>query len=236
MDEPMGKVYAYCRISTSNQSIERQHRNALNLYPNAIIVDEVFTGTKVEGRTNWNKLYNKVEKGDTIVFDSVSRMSRNAVEGFGLYKELFNRGVELVFIKEQHINTETYKKALASNIQMTGTAVDEILKGINSYLLAIAEEQIKIAFEQSEKEVMDLRQRTKEGIETARLNGKQIGAVEGVKLVTKKSIQAKQQIQKYSKDFQGTLKDVEVMKLIGVARNSYYKYKKELAQELNKQQ
>lgn len=236
MDEPMGKVYAYCRISTSNQSIERQHRNALNLYPNAIIVDEVFTGTKIEGRTNWNKLYNKVEKGDTIVFDSVSRMSRNAVEGFGLYKELFNRGVELVFIKEQHINTETYKKALASNIQMTGTAVDEILKGINSYLLAIAEEQIKIAFEQSEKEVMDLRQRTKEGIETARLNGKQIGAVEGVKLVTKKSIQAKQQIQKYSKDFQGTLKDVEVMKLIGVARNSYYKYKKELAQELNKQQ
>lgn len=236
MDKPMGKVYAYCRISTSNQSIDRQHRNALDLYPNAIIVDEVFTGTKVEGRTNWNKLYNKVEKGDTIVFDSVSRMSRNAVEGFELYKELFNKGVELVFIKEQHINTETYKKALTSNIQMTGTAVDEILKGINSYLLAIAEEQIKIAFEQSEKEVMDLRQRTKEGIETARLNGKQIGAVEGVKLVTKKSIQAKQQIQKYSKDFQGTLKDVEVMKLIGVARNSYYKYKKELAQELNEQQ
>lgn len=232
----MGKVYAYCRISTSNQSIDRQHRNALELYPNAIIVDEVFTGTKIEGRANWNKLYNKVKQGDTIVFDSVSRMSRNAVEGFELYKELFNKGVELVFIKEQHINTETYKKALTSNIQMTGTAVDEILKGINSYLLAIAEEQIKIAFEQSEKEVMDLRQRTKEGIETARLNGKQIGAVEGVKLVTKKSIQAKQQIQKYSKDFQGTLKDVEVMKLIGVARNSYYKYKKELVQELNEQQ
>lgn len=232
----MGKIYAYCRISTSNQSIDRQHRNALDLYPNAIIVDEVFTGTKIEGRANWNKLYKKVKTGDTIVFDSVSRMSRNAVEGFKLYKELFNKGVELVFIKEQHINTETYKKALTSNIQMTGTAVDEILKGINSYLLAIAEEQIKIAFEQSEKEVMDLRQRTKEGIETARLNGKQIGAVEGVKLVTKKSIQAKQQIQKYSKDFQGTLKDTEVMKLIGIARNSYYKYKKELVQELNEQQ
>lgn len=232
----MSKIYAYCRISTSNQSIDRQHRNALDLYPNAIIVDEVFTGTKIEGRANWNKLYNKVKTGDTIVFDSVSRMSRNAVEGFELYKELFNKGVELVFIKEQHINTETYKKALTSNIQMTGTAVDEILKGINSYLLAIAEEQIKIAFEQSEKEVMDLRQRTKEGIETARLNGKQIGAVEGVKLTTKKSIVAKQQIQKYSKDFQGTLKDAEVMKLVGIARNSYYKYKKELVQELNEQQ
>jgi DNA invertase Pin-like site-specific DNA recombinase len=234
MNKSMGKIYAYCRISTNSQSIERQHRNVLDLYPNAIIVDEVFTGTKVEGRINWNKLYSKVKQGDTIVFDSVSRMSRNAVEGVELYKELYNKGVELVFIKEQHINTETYKKALTSNIQLTGTALDEILKGINGYLLAIAEEQIKIAFEQSEKEVMDLRQRTKEGIETARLNGKQIGAVEGVKLTTKKSIQAKQQIQKYSKDFQGTLKDTEVMKLIGVARNSYYKYKKEIVEELNK--
>ena len=228
------KVYGYCRISTNKQSIERQHRNILDLYPSAIIINEVFTGTKIEGRTNWNKLLKQVKQGDTIVFDSVSRMSRNAIEGFELYKELFNKGVELVFIKEQHINTETYKKALTSNIQMTGTAIDKILEGINGYLLALAEEQIKIAFEQSEKEVKDLQQRTKEGIETARLNGKQIGIVEGTKLTTKKSIVAKEQIQKYSKDFQGTLKDVEVIKLIGVTRNSYYKYKKELVEGLNK--
>ena len=232
----MAKIYGYCRISKGTQKIERQHRNILDLYPSAVIVDEVFTGTKIEGRTKWNKLYKAVEQGDTIVFDSVSRMSRNAVEGFELYKELFNKGVELVFIKEQHINTETYKKALTSNIQLTGTAVDEILKGINNYLLSIAEEQIKIAFEQAEKEVKDLQQRTKEGMETAKLNGKQIGGIKGTKLTTKKSIQAKQQIQKYSKDFKGTLKDIEVMKLIGITRNSYYKYKKELVQELNEQQ
>lgn len=235
MVKPM-KIYGYCRISTREQSIERQQRNIKDLYPTAVLVNEVYTGTKVEGRKEWNKLRKAVKQGDTIVFDSVSRMSRNAVEGFELYKELFNRGVELVFIKEQHINTATYKQALNNNIQLTGTAVDSILKGVNEYLLALAEQQIKIAFEQSEKEVKDLRQRTKEGIETARLNGKQIGGVEGVKLITKKSIQAKKQIQKYSKDFQGTLKDVEVMKLIGVARNSYYKYKKELVQELNEQQ
>ena len=98
--------------------------------------------------------------------------------------------------------------------------------------MALAKEQIKLAFEQAEKEVQDLRQRTKEGIETARLNGKQIGQVKGTKLTTKKSIIAKEQIKKYSKDFNGTLKDTEVMKLIGIARNSYYKYKKELTQEL----
>lgn len=229
----MAKVYGYCRISRSSQSIERQHRNILALYPNAIIVNEVFTGTKVEGRKEWNKLYNKVEQGDTIVFDSVSRMSRNAEEGFKLYEELFKRGVELVFIKEAHINTTVYKKALNNNIGLTGTNVDFILEGINKYLLELAKEQIRLAFIQAEKEVKDLQQRTREGVETARLNGKQIGIPKGSKLITKKSIEAKEQIQKYSKDFKGTLKDIEVMKLVGVSRNSYYKYKKELVEELN---
>ena len=226
------KIYGYCRISTREQSIERQIRNIKGIYENAIIIDEVFTGTKIEGRTKWNNLLKNLKKGDSIIFDSVSRMSRNAEEGFQLYEELFNQGIELIFIKEPHINTSTYKKALTGGIELTGTTVDLILEGVNKYLMALAKEQIKLAFGQAEKEVQDLRQRTKEGIETARLNGKQIGQVKGTKLTTKKSIIAKEQIKKYSKDFNGTLKDTEVMKLIGIARNSYYKYKKELTQEL----
>lgn len=229
----MGKIYSYNRISTSKQSIDRQIRNAKALYPNAIIIEEVFTGTKIYNRPKWNDLIKKVKAGDIIIFDSVSRMSRNAEEGFATYKELFDKGIELVFIKEPHINTETYKKALTGGIELTGTMVDSILEGINKYLLALAEQQIKLAFEQSEKEVKDLQQRTKEGIETARLNGKQIGLEKGTKLTTKKSIEAKDQIIKYSKDFKGTLKDTEVIKLVGISRNSYYKYKKELVEELN---
>lgn len=225
-------IYGYCRISTSKQSIERQHRNILGAYPKAIIVDEVFTGTKIYERKEFNKLLKRVKIGDTIIFDSVSRMSRDSEEGYNLYEELFDKGIELVFLKEPHINTETYKKALTNNIAMTGTAVDSILKGVNEYLLALAKEQIKIAFNQSEKEVKDLQQRTKEGIETARLNGKQIGNVKGTKLITKKSIIAKEQIIKYSKDFRGNLKDIEVMKLIGLARNTYYKYKREIVEEV----
>ena len=239
----MCKIYGYCRISTSSQSIERQHRNILAEYPDAIIVDEVFTGTKIEGRKEFNKLLKNIKEGNTIVFDSVSRMSRNAEDGYKLYEDLFNKGIELVFLKEPHINTATYKKALTNNIQMTGTNVDKILQGVNDYLMALAKEQIKLAFMQSEKEVADLHQRTKEGIETARLNGKQIGQKQGVKLTTKKSVEAKEQILQYSKDFQGSLNDVEAMKLIGLARNTYYilfiiimnyiyyKYKKELVEE-----
>lgn len=227
----MNKIYGYCRISTKKQSIDRQVRNILALYPSAEIVKEAYTGTKLEGRTEFNKILNKVQEGDTIIFDSVSRMSRNAEEGYKLYEELYNKGINLVFIKEPHINTETYKKALTNNIKLTGTNVDFILEGVNKYLLALAKEQIKLAFEQAEKEVKDLQQRTKEGIETARRNGKQIGREEGTKITTKKSVEAKKQIIKYSKDFEGSLNDTETLKLIGINRKTYYKYKKELKEE-----
>ena len=158
-------------------------------------------------------------------------MSRNADEGFTAYEELYNRGVRLVFLKEPHINTDTYKQALDSNIKLTGGNVDFILEGVNKYLMALAKEQIKIAFNQASKEVEDLRQRTKEGLETARLAGKQIGMVEGTKLTTKKSITAKEIIRKHSKDFSGTLTDADVMTLTGLSRNTYYKYKRELKEE-----
>lgn len=223
-------VYGYCRISTKQQSIDRQIRNIKAEYDNAVIITEVYTGTK-QDRPEWNKLYKKVKAGDTIVFDSVSRMSRNADEGFHLYEELYNKGIELVFLKEPHISTSTYKKALQNNVTLTGTNVDYILEGVNKYLMALAKEQIRLAFEQSEKEVQDLHQRTKEGIETARLNGKQIGQKQGAKLTTKKSIEAKKQIQKHSKDFDGTLSDADCMKLTGLARNTFYKYKRELKAE-----
>ena len=195
-----------------------------------MIIQEAYTGTTIN-RKEWNKLYSKVKAGDTIIFDSVSRMSRNADEGFTAYEELYNRGVRLVFLKEPHINTDTYKQALRSNIKLTGGNVDFILEGVNKYLMALAKEQIKIAFEQASKEVEDLRQRTKEGLETARLAGKQIGMVEGTKLTTKKSITAKEIIRKHSKDFNGTLADADVMTLTGLARNTYYKYKRELREE-----
>ena len=222
------KIYSYCRISTREQSIERQIRNAKEIYPNCIVIEETFTGTKIYNRPKWNKLLEQVKPGDTIVFDSVSRMSRNAAEGFETYQKLFDAGIELVFLKEPHINTAVYKKALNNHIAMTGTKTDIILKAINEYLMELAKEQIIIAFEQAEKEVTDLHQRTREGIETARLNGKQIGQQPGAKLTTKKSIAAKADIIKYSKDFDGSLNDLECMRMIGIARNTYYKYKREL--------
>lgn len=220
-------IYGYCRISRLTQNIDRQIRNILAVFPTAIIIKEIYTRMTLD-RTEWKKLFCKAKKGDTIVFDSVSRMCGEAEEGFETYQELYNRGVRLVFLKEPHINTDTYKVALSKAVELTGTEVDYILIGINQYMMHLAREQIRLAFVQSQKEVEDLHQRTKEGIETARLNGKQIGRVIGSKVVTKKSLEMKERIRKMSKSFDGNMTDKEILEILNISRNTYYKYKKEL--------
>lgn len=221
-------TYGYARISRPTQNILRQERNIIAAAPDAIIYKEAYTGTKLQGRPEWEKLFKRAAAGDTIIFDSVSRMSRTAEQGFQAYEELFNRGVNLVFLNEPHINTEVFKAALKNTVPMTQTTVDYILEGINKYLMELAREQIKIAFEQAEKEVADLHIRTAQGMETARLAGKQIGGKPGSTYTTKKSIEAKEQIKKHSRDFGGSLTDTECIKLLGIAKKTYYKYKKEL--------
>lgn len=228
----MEKVYGYARISRKEQSIDRQIRNIRAAYPEAHIVQEAYTGTKMD-RPEWVKLVRAVKDGDTIIFDSVSRMSRSADEGVETYFHLMDKGISLVFLKEPYINTATYQEASQQSISSTGNDIADIyIEATNKVIKLLAEKQIIKAFEQAEKEVMDLRQRTKEGIDTARLHGKQIGQRKGSKLNIKKKVPAMKDIRKYSRDFDGNLNDIDTMKLAGLSRNTYYKYKKELRESM----
>lgn len=227
----MSRIYGYCRISTMKQNIQRQIDNIKREYPKAVIISEAYTGTKVLERPAFSKLIKNLKAGDTVIFDEVSRMSRNAEDGFKLYEELYNKGVNLVFIKEPHISTATYKKALEQNIGMTGTNVDFILDGVNKFLMALAKEQIELAFKTAQAEVDFLHQRTSEGVRRAQAEGKQVGRANGAKVTTKKSIEAKAKIKKLSQRFDGHNNDKEVIKLIGIGRNAFYKYIKEMTEE-----
>lgn len=223
--------YGYCRISTKQQSIDRQIRNIKAVYPDAIIVTESYSGTTLN-RPEWKKLYNKLKKNDVVVYDSVSRMSRDADEGVDLYMELYNKGIELEFLKESHINSEVYKSTIAQTIGTTGNDIADIyIEATNKVIRLLAEKQIRLAFEQAEKEVEDLHQRTREGIETARLNGKQIGQKQGAKLTTKKSVEAKKLIRKHNKTFGGSLTNEETWTLIGISKMTFYKYLREMKEE-----
>lgn len=235
----MGTVYGYCRISTPKQKIERQVENIIAAYPSALhhIYREIYTGKKVYIRKEFNKLINLVADGDTIVFDSVSRMSRNAEEGKQIYFDLFNRGVNLVFLKEPYVNTSVYKASISQLVEKTGNKyADCYIETANKILILSAKQQIEIAFDQAQKEVTDLQQRTKEGIRVAKEHGKRIGTPKGATLNVKKKEPTKAKIKKYCRDFDGSLTDTETIKLIGIARNTYYKYKKEIILEITEEQ
>ena len=232
-------TYAYCRVSTKHQRIARQITNITELYPKAIIIKEFYTGT-TQSRPQWDKLISQIKKEDTIVFDSVSRMSRNAEEGFKDYKMLYELGVNLVFLNEPLINTSVFASTrnnlLNVNIETGNNAVDDFFKDnielINKFMMTLAEEQIKAAFDQAEKEVTDLHSRISQGMREAKKNGVKIGLAKGSTITTKKVLTCMAIIKKHSKDFGGSLDDPDVIKLCGCSRNSYYKYKKAVKNRL----
>jgi DNA invertase Pin-like site-specific DNA recombinase len=211
-----------------------------------------------------------------VVFDEVSRMSRDAEEGFKVYQELYERGVELIFLKEPHISTTSYREALKGSIKVdvksgdqdTDDLISGIMTALNKFMLAKVKADIKRAFEQSQVET-DLRaQRAEEGIAEAKKHNKelevlypdtykdhpeysQIGREKGDKLTIKKAEPIKALIRKYSRDFDGTLSDMELLGVLStktvkipnkkrsgkveereisakISRNTLYKYKKEM--------
>lgn len=237
----MEEIIGIARISRKTQNIERQIRNIQKIYPNARIIKIICSGSKVIGYREFEKVINEAKQAQSckkykLIFDSASRMSRNSDDGCDLYEDLFKHNVSIEFLKEPHINTEVFKKALDNQIKLqvttgneaTDKLINTVIQALNEYTIALAKEQIKKVFDQAQKELEDIHQRTSEGLETARLEGKQIGIKKGTKLITKKEKQAKEVILKHSKSFNGTLNDKECAKLAGVSRNTYYTYKKKL--------
>lgn len=230
-------VYGYCRISTPKQSLTRQVQNISKFCPKATIITEIWTGTK-QNRPKWQELFKRLRPRDTVIFDSVSRMSRNADEGIKEYMDLFDRNVTLVFLKERHIDTERYQKALDnSNIELTDNKIaNEFLKATMNVLKMLAADQIQCAFNQSAKEVDDLKARTAEGLRGAKEKGKRIGQAQGAKLTVKKAAPAKEVILKHSKSFGGTLNNKECARLANISRNTFYLYKRQLKAELSEKE
>ncbi len=94
----------YARVSTLEQSLDRQ----LDLL-RAQGVDKIYTekmsGTKRE-RPELNKLLDRMEPGDTVVIESLSRLGRSTKDLIELVELFKAREVQLVSLKEQ-IDTST---------------------------------------------------------------------------------------------------------------------------------
>lgn len=242
-----GIIYGYIRVSTKHQDISRQRINILKLYPDAIIYEEKHSGGDYSGCVELDKLLKVVKRGDTIVFDSVSRFSRDNVTGPQEYKRLFKEDVNLVFLNEPYINTENYRKALEVAIPRTGTFIDPIIEGIEEALIQLAEKQVQEAFDQANKELMDIRKRTSQALQLKIAENKnlpddqkiRIGTQKGDTFTTKKKVIAMERIRDGIKNdypdevimnnIAGDLKKLlPDSKCKDISRNTYYNYKREV--------
>lgn len=240
-------IYGYLRISTKHQDISRQRVNILKAYPTAIIYEETHSGGDYSGCIELDKLLRIVKPGDTIVFDSVSRFSRDNITGPKEYKRLFMENVNLIFLNEPYINTDNYRKALDIAIPRTGTFVDPILKGVEEALLQLAEKQVQDAFDQANKELLDIRSRTSQALQKKIAENKnlpedqkiRIGTQKGDTFTTKKKQIALQRIREgiergytdetIMNNIAGDLKkQLPDSKCKDISRNTYYNYKREL--------
>lgn len=230
-DEKM--IVGYARVSTPSQKLERQIANLKAAYPDIVIISEKYTG-KTENRPKWQQLLKQCRAGmvKKLVFDEVSRFSRNAEEAIKEYKELYSLGIELEFLKEPHINSSVYQQASERRITIdtsnmnteTANLVNALIGGLNDYLFAVAEKQIYLAFERAQKEREFLSVRTSEGLKQAKLMGSQVGRKEGKKVITKKQRKSIKYIKEHYSDYGGNLNATECMKILGISKSTFFRY------------
>lgn len=91
-------IYGYTRVSTRKQAdgygLEVQRKEILSKYPTAMIIEEQFTGTKLN-RPLFTNLLNSIEANDILVVSKLDRFARNTVEGITVVKSLFAKKVAI---------------------------------------------------------------------------------------------------------------------------------------------
>ena len=191
------KRFGYVRISSKDQNEARQIKNMFDAGINErdIYIDK--QSGKNFDRPQYQALKDpsRLREGDTIVFDSITRMGRNMDETLKEYRWFVENGINLEFIKEPMINTNSETD-------------DVILKAIQQAVLVIL-----TAF--AEKERSDIRVRQAEGIEAAKRTGTKFGRP--LKTLPEEWDEL------YLQWKNGQIKAVEFMDQIGMKKSTFYK-------------
>lgn len=197
-------LYGYARVSTAEQSLKRQIKeleargvDKKNIYK------EFSTGKDFKDRIEYQKLLDVCSVGDTIVFTSLDRFSRNVKETVKQLEILEKRGLKAIFLKE-NISTE-----------MKGVA--ELIISIFSWV--------------AEQERITLLERQKRGYEALERNDKgRLISKKGTLIGGKEKVFSNQQINmlKDYKEGKSTYNLTQLAKILEVSRPTIYKKLKEL--------
>ena len=95
----MSRVFAYCRVSTSDQTTDNQVQEiaaaGYQLTPQRTITETVSGSVAAAERNGWGRLVNKLESGDVLIVTKLDRLGRNAMDVRATIEGLSGMGVRV---------------------------------------------------------------------------------------------------------------------------------------------
>lgn len=124
----MNRTYLYCRVSTEQQSLERQLKLAekYNLRESDIFTDKA-TGKNFE-RVSWKRLRAEIKENDILIIKSIDRLSRNKQEALAELRSLQADNIRVVIddIPSTSINTTELTSSNKAMIEMMNNILIEV--------------------------------------------------------------------------------------------------------------
>lgn len=148
--------YFYARVSSKDQNESRQLDAIKNLDidPRDIYVDRA-SGKDFE-RPEWNALKRSIRNGDVLFIKSIDRLGRNKSSILEQWKWLSDNNIDIVVLDMEILDTRKYKE-----LKGVGQLITDLVLQILAWL--------------AEEERINIKQRQKEGIESAKLRDVKFG-------------------------------------------------------------
>ena len=193
-------IYAYIRVSTKQQNIDRQYEEikALNIDDKYIYIDK--ESGKDFDRTKYQKLIKKLKKDDLLIIKSIDRLGRN-------YQMILEEWARIT-------------KTIGADIKVLDMPLlDTRIEGKNLVGKFISDIVLQVLSFVAENERINIKQRQTEGIRIAKEKGVKFGRPK-VKL----PVNANEILNKY---INKEITNIEAAKLIGVSRGTFFRLVKE---------
>ena len=191
----MSKTFAYIRISSKDQCINRQLDALKDLNINEIVIEKA-SGKNFIGREKYKEMKAKLRASDELVIKSIDRFGRNYTEICKEWESIINMGVDIQVLDMPILNTRNNQNGL------TGRLITDIILKLLGYV--------------AERERENIKTRQAEGITSAKLRG--------VKFGRPKTDIPKDFIRCYELYKQGLIKVKDVMSMCNIAKSTFYKY------------
>lgn len=151
MSTTQGRTFAYCRVSTVEQTTENQvieiAKRGYTVEPRRVVTETISGSTQASTRPEFKKLLERMESGDTLVVLKLDRLGRDNIDVQTTITNLTERGIKVVSLD---------------------LPVSDLTSPEGKLML-----QLMGAFAEFERN--RIRERTQEGLQRAKAEGKALG-------------------------------------------------------------